>query len=249
MPDAFGLDIVGWSESCDETGGDYYDFITHPDGRIGFAVGDISGHGIGAALLMATARASLRALVTAGPPVDELFCRLNTLLEGDLSDEQFMTFFYGVLDPKTWQLQYCSAGHESPIFYSVIRDRFTDLPSLGVPLGMLPGYRYSAGGPVQFEVGDILVLMTDGVTEAMNPANVEFGRQRLLDIVRQCSHLSANQLVGAIHRAVLEFADGRPMRDDLTMVVVRFETLETPELAALDDIEMTRNWASATRAD
>lgn len=252
MPDARGLDIVGWSESCDETGGDYYDFVTHPDGRLGLAVGDISGHGIGAALLMASARASLRALVSSNPTVDALFGRLNHLLEHDLADDQFMTFFYGVLDPSTWRMVYTSAGHESPVLLHVQSDTFEDLPSLGVPLGMLPDYPYPAGGPIQFEVGDVLVLMTDGITEAMNHDNEEFGRDRLLEVVKRSSHMSANQIVGAIHQAVTEFAGGRPARDDLTLVVVRFEQRFEPDVSSssdLDELEVTRSWANSTQAD
>lgn len=249
LPEAMGLDIVGWSESCDETGGDYYDFIPHPDGRLGLAVGDISGHGIGAALLMATARACLRALVTTNPKVDALFHSFNNLLSHDLSDDQFMTFFYGVVDLESWEMMYTSAGHEPPILYRAFTDEFVELPTLGVPLGMVPGYAYQAGGPIQFVPGDLLILLTDGITETMNPDNEEFGRSRLLELVRGSSHLSSNQIVGAIHQATTKFAAGRPMRDDLTLVAVRFEQKGSGELPPLDEVEVTRSWANRTQAD
>jgi len=235
LPDSLGLDIVGWSESCDETGGDYYDFVEYEGGQLGLAIGDVSGHGVGAALLMATARAFLRALVGSTDSMSELFTKLNALLEADLEDDQFMTLFYGVLDPKQWTLTYSSAGHDPPLIYRVLDDKFDELDSLGVPLGMVADYEYGEAGPVRFLEGDILLLSTDGIVESMNEDNQEFGKERMMEVIRSSTGASANQIVRNIHSAVTEFSQGRPPRDDLTLVVVKFDSRGM----MADDIEST----------
>ena len=226
MPTTFprrqGIDLVGFSEACDETGGDYYDVLPFDERWIGLAVGDVSGHGVGAALLMATARAFLKAIATAEMPPGEVMNRLNRLLEVDLEDDQFMTFFYGVLDLKTNEIRYSSAGHEPPLIYRAASDEFDALDSTGVPLGMLADFDFEEGPVTSFDSGDVIFLSTDGIMESMNAESEEFGRERMKTALRDSASLSANQVVQTIYERTKVFSGGLPPRDDLTILVVKF---------------------------
>lgn len=222
IPQSVNLDIVGWSESCDETGGDYYDFIEQGEGSLGLVIGDVSGHGVGAALLMATARAFLRALATKVDDPGELLSQVNSLLEQDLEDDQFMTFFYGNLDLNGFQMRYASAGHESPLIYRKATNDFETLESTGIPLGMMPGFAYEEGPKVSFSRGDILLLYTDGIIEAMDGEREEYGRERFREVIRANAAKSSNQIIKSVYDDVLAFCGGSPQRDDLTLAVCKF---------------------------
>ena len=114
--------------------------------------------------------------------------------------------------------------HDPPLIYRALNDNFEELESLGVPLGMVPEYEYGEKGPIRFLEGDILLLSTDGIVETMNPDSAEYGRERLEAVIRESTRASANQIVRNIHSSVTEFANGRPPRDDLTLVVVKFDS-------------------------
>ena len=224
-PTLEGFDIVGQSQYCDETGGDYYDFIDLVDlapGRLGIALGDVTGHGIGAALLMTTARAILRS--HAGrydQDLAALFDSLNDHLVRDTGEDWFMTLFYGVLDATQRSLLWASAGHDPAMWIRKSSGEIDELPNTGIPLGVIEEVRYTRGGPVRMESGDVILIGTDGIWEAANTSRDMFGKDRLRDILRANADRTAGEIRDAIARAVAEFRGEAPQADDITLVVIR----------------------------
>jgi len=221
VPVVEGFDLSGWSTPCEETGGDYYDFLPRPDDRVTIVVGDVSGHGIGAALMMATARAFLRAVALNVDDVGPALTQLNRLIEPDMLDDQFMTMLLGVIDPADGTFQYTSAGHDGPLICRALDGSCRDLPSCGPPLGVVPDIEYEAHPTFRVEEGDVLLLGTDGVWEAENTAGERFGRARLHDIIRKHRRETAEQLNAAIASAVNGFCATAGPHDDMTAIVVK----------------------------
>lgn len=221
-------DISGWNQPCDDTGGDYYDFIPLQDGRLAIALADVSGHGLGSALIMAAARSYLRAFVHADLTPGALLSRVNDLLCHDLGDGRFVTMFFCVLDSRTRQLTYASAGHEAPLILRPADGRVDSLPSTGFPLGVMPGGQYEDGPPTLLNSGDLFVILTDGVREAMNRHQEQFGRQRLLDTLRQHVGRPAKEVIQNLHTAVQAFRGQVRQQDDITIIVAKGVEAETP---------------------
>lgn len=201
-PEVRGARLDGWSIACNETGGDYYDFIDMGEGRTGIVVGDATGHGMGAALMMFIVRSILHALLTKSRDLVDILSTMNTMVERDTKDDRFMTFFFGVLDAGARRLVYASAGHDPAILYRPSTGRFLDLESTGVPLGIVDEFDYPAV-EVGLEPGDVVVFGTDGVWETRNPEGEPYGIDRL------------RTLVVAAHREDVA-AIGKQVRDDLT---------------------------------
>jgi sigma-B regulation protein RsbU (phosphoserine phosphatase) len=243
VPEHFEYDIVGWNLTCDETGGDYYDFLELPGQRLGVTVGDVSGHGIGAALLMATARAFLKALAIKCNEITTVINELNKLLEQDMEEDKFMTLFYGEIDIKQLKLRYVNAGHEAPFLYRKHKNTFETLESTGIPLGMMDDFEYQEGQEIELEMGDILVLSTDGITEAMNPEGEQFGAERLREVIQQGVNKSANQIVKDCYDQLQKFCRGTPQRDDLTLVIIKFQF--RAESQKTDVRALTRKWENS----
>jgi serine phosphatase RsbU (regulator of sigma subunit)/DNA-binding transcriptional regulator YhcF (GntR family) len=203
-------------------GGDYYDLLSLPGGRWGIAIGDVSGKGIGAALLMASLQASLRAQVL-HPHLDlsTLIGDVNRLVYECYPADFFATLFYAEYEPATRVLKYVNAGHNAPM---VVRPRYDScemyhLTSGGQPVGISPNSELTTT-IFQFEIGDVLVAYTDGITEAENPRSDQWGEQRLERLLRSCSRESPERIVNGILDEVSAFADGQPQRDDATLVVM-----------------------------
>lgn len=203
-------------------GGDYYDLLSLPGGRWGIAIGDVCGKGIGAALLMASLQASLRAQVL-HPHLDlsTLIGHVNRLVYECYPTDSFATLFYAEYEPATRLLRYVNAGHNAPM---VVRPRYDScemyhLKSGGQPVGISPDPEL-ATTIFQFEIGDVLVAYTDGITEAENSRNDQWGERRLEKLLRSCSQQSPEQIINAILDEVSAFADGQPQRDDATLVVM-----------------------------
>ncbi len=203
-------------------GGDYYDLLSLPGGRWGIAIGDVSGKGIGAALLMASLQASLRAQVLR-PHLDlsTLIADVNRLVYECYPEDFFATLFYAEYEPATRVLKYVNAGHNAPV---IVRPRHDScemyrLDSVGLPVGMSPSSEL-ATTTFQCEIGDVLVAYTDGITEADNPYCDQWGEQRLEKLLRSCSRESPEQIINSILDEVSAFADGQPQRDDVTLVVM-----------------------------
>jgi phosphoserine phosphatase RsbU/P len=219
-------DLPGWefgwkSIACDETGGDYFDFVPLPDGRLGVAIGDVSGHGMGPALLMASARSFLQALSRQSSNPASVLPTLNDLVSRDMESERFITLFYGALDTNTGALKYSSAGHDPPFILRKAAGTCEELDSTGMPLGIMAGSDFPIAEVAPMAAGDLLVLSTDGVWEAMNPDSKSYGRERFSAILKELQSRGAAEIVEAVYDDVLRFCDGAAQRDDFTLVVVK----------------------------
>jgi sigma-B regulation protein RsbU (phosphoserine phosphatase) len=219
QPPAPGFDYCGACRPARHVGGDYYDFLALPEEVVGIAIGDVSGKGIPAALLMAGLQASLRAqapLRTRDLP--GLVASINRLLYDLSSSNRYATFFYAQLDTRRRTLTYVNAGHNPPMLLrngEVLR-----LDVGGLVVGLLPETSYELGS-LALERGDLLVAYTDGVSEAMSPAEDEWGEERLVAALRGNVGRAAADVVASIMAAADEFASGAPQHDDMTLVVVR----------------------------
>jgi sigma-B regulation protein RsbU (phosphoserine phosphatase) len=218
-PSVPGLDIGAKAVPARRCGGDYYDFIAYPDGRVCLMVGDVAGKGMPAALLMSSLQARVHVVMESPEDVAGKMARLNKSTCGNCPDNRFITFFMGVLDPRTGELVYTSAGHNPPLIVRA-SGGYELLPGGGVILGVLPNAQYKEER-AQLERGDVLVLFSDGVTEAPNPRDEEFGEQRLAELVAGMSGKPAAEIVEEIHRAVQTFTEGAPPADDITVVAAR----------------------------
>ncbi len=224
-PKIDGFDVAGTSIYCDETGGDYYDFIDLVDlgaGKLGIAVGDVTGHGIGAALLMASARGVLRSHAGRhGEDLGELFGVLNTHLVRDTGETRFMTLFYGVLDAETRSLEWTSGGHDPAIWLRRSMGKIEELPNTGVPLGIMEGATFDSVKPITLEAGDVIAIGTDGIWEAADAAGEMFGKDRMREVLSACADSSAADIHAAVVAAVNEFLGATHQQDDITLVIIK----------------------------
>ncbi len=218
-PPVTGLDIAGKTTPCRTVGGDYYDFLAFPDGRLGMLVGDVAGKGMPAALLMSSLQARVQVLFEESGELARKVGRLNKAICSNCPDNRFITFFITILDPATGELVYTNAGHNPPL---VVREGggFETLGGGGVILGILPQAAYQESRII-LNRGDTLVLFSDGVTEAVNPGDEDFGEERLAALVASLRDSLAADIVKAIDAAVSEFTRGAPAADDITVVVAR----------------------------
>jgi phosphoserine phosphatase RsbU/P len=216
-----GLDVAGASYPAEATGGDYYDFFPLADGRLALAIGDVSGHGLGPALLMASARASLRALARSSAEPGEILARANDALAEDTGGERFVTLLLAALDPATGSLSYASAGHSGCYQLDASGEVKARLASTGPPLGVIPGAEFRAGPALELAAGDALLLLTDGVAEACAPDGCPFGLARALAVVRAYRADPARRVIDNLYHAVRAFAHNRPQVDDITAVVAK----------------------------
>jgi phosphoserine phosphatase RsbU/P len=234
LPPIRGLDYAGHCRPALGVGGDYYDFLALPHGQLGIAIGDVSGKGIAAALMMASLQASLRAeAMRAGNEIAALMSRVNQALYEASSADRYATFFYAQFDPESRRLTYVNGGHCAPLLFRAD----TSGGTAGVErLGSKKIERLDEGGPViglipdcayqQAELtlawGDCLVIFTDGVSEAMNPALEEWGEERLIATVVAAQGCEASEIIMRIMQAADQFAAGAPQHDDMTLIVLRF---------------------------
>lgn len=225
LPDIAGFELAAHYETSARAGGDYYDFFPLPDGGWGLFIADVSGHGTPAAVLMAITHAIAHAQPGAHTPPGKLLAYLNDRLAQAYTREgTFVTAFYGVLDPRTRTLVHSSAGHNPP---RLMRgDRVLSLAESGsLPLGIMPGLDYEQS-TVELQAGDLLLLYTDGITEAMAPSNGGlrqelFGSDRLDQLLLSCGGCSASQCIVGVRQAVAEFCQQAPPSDDQTLIAMR----------------------------
>jgi len=220
-PTVAGFDIAAFSEPADETGGDIYDFFPISDGRLAVVVADATGHGIGPALVIAETRAMLRALSGQTGDVPLVMGTVNDLLTEDLDSGRFVTCFLGVLNPAASCLTFASAGHGPIVFYNRDADSFAELAATAVPLGILDGVDFKDTVARKLKKGDLAVILTDGLFEAVNAAGEQFGIGRICDIIRAGRDLPAREMIARIRAAVAEWAGDLPQADDLTAVIIR----------------------------
>jgi len=176
--------MAGVTFPADLTGGDYFDTIAHPDGRVTVAIGDVSGHGVGSALVMAATRAYIRAFTRSEADAASLLRNLNGALNADLNGGRFVTLMLIQVDPRTRSIEYAGAGHLPTYLLRGDGGVEVVMGSTGPPLGLLANAEFATCGPIAYGDGDTIVLLTDGVTEAENTDGQEFGAERALDIVR-----------------------------------------------------------------
>jgi sigma-B regulation protein RsbU (phosphoserine phosphatase) len=218
-----GFDIAGVSYPADETGGDYYDYIPSCDGCLDVVIGDVSGHGLPAALLMSSTRAYLRALALANLCLGEVLATANRALAADTEIDRFITLLYVRVSPAALSLRYLSAGH--PTGYVLSRDgqvRAT-LESISAPLGIFAEEEFPESGDITLQRGDTLLFMTDGVTEVCAPDGRSFGEDRALEIIRQNQTRPAHETLDALYDAVKEFAACATLEDDFTAIVIKVQ--------------------------
>lgn len=220
FPKLPGFQVRGWTQAADETGGDYYDTLMLPDGNVVIVIGDVSGHGIGPALIMATTRAFLRSLCQTYRDPSEVLFRLNNLLVNDVDSGAFVTLFLGILDTKTGEFVYTSAGHDPPLLYQAATGQFVELDSTGLPLGLINDTDFPSAKSPSLQPGDLVMLTTDGVWEAMNGANEAYGRERLKKRILTDLAKSADDMMQSIYEDVKSFCGPVPQRDDITMLVL-----------------------------
>jgi phosphoserine phosphatase len=212
-------EVAGWNRSADETGGDAYDFVALDDGRLAVFLADATGHGIGAALVIAQCRSLLRAMLSVTQDLPTIAASVNRLLAEDLASNRFVTAFIGILDPRTHTVEYIAGGQGPLLMLSTtgVESR----PADALPFAVLPEVEYDAPQRFAFAAGDVLVLLTDGFYEALDPHDEQFGEARVIDFVRQKAGLPLARLIGALNAEIERFTQGRKQADDLTAVLIR----------------------------
>ena len=221
FPDlASKIDIAASMTPAKDVGGDFYDLFRIDDNRVGFVIADVSGKGIPAAIFMAVSRTLIRATgIRGGSPAD-CITYSNRLLAQESVDCMFVTVFYGIIDVNTGEVTYCNAGHNPPYILKR-KGEISPLPMSTDPMaGAIDGITYHEG-TLQLESGDALVMFTDGVTEAMNTANEEFGEQRLEDTLEDVAMHNCQQMVEAIKADVAAFAGEAEQSDDITVLALK----------------------------
>jgi sigma-B regulation protein RsbU (phosphoserine phosphatase) len=218
-PKVPGLQLAGFNAPCRTVGGDYYGFVSYPSGRVGLALGDVSGKGMAAALMVMAFEARLRVLVEDTENPATLVMRLNKITCANCPSNRFITFFFSVLDPATGNLAFANAGHNPPI---VVRTsgEVEMLDGGGPVLGVLAIAPYNEQ-QARLGPGDLLVVYSDGVTEAANTAEEEYGEERLIEVLKRRRTDSSDTIVSAVMESLNRFTSGAPQADDITLVVAK----------------------------
>jgi PAS domain S-box-containing protein len=231
-PIVSGFDIGASARPADETGGDYFDFISMADGSLLIAVADAKGHGFGSALVIALTRAYVRCLAAMQLELNEILTRVNQMLLRDLKHGDFVTLSLARLNPSQGTLSYASAGHVPGFIFLATGEVKHVLESTGPPLGLLPTCEFSRQRETDLDPGEIAVYLTDGVTESTTPDGHEFGGQRVLDYVRIHSRDSASEIAEGIYHETRAFVRGDLQDDDITSVIVKANRqIENPTTA------------------
>lgn len=223
-PVVSGLDIAGMSIYCDETGGDYYDFFTEsaPEGsKIGVVVGDVSGHGISSALLMATTRAILRQHSPAEGHLSRIISDVNGQIAGDVEDSgSFVTLFYVNIDNDEKRIGWVRAGHDAAFIYDARTSSFTELSGKGLPLGVSNDIEYHETRQ-KISPGQIIIIGTDGIWETRDTNGKLFGKKAFKDVIRKYSHLPAKDIIDIVIEQLHEFRFPEKQEDDITLVIIK----------------------------
>jgi len=226
-PKVHGLDIAGRNICCDEVGGDYYDFFLQQEGfgnAFSVAVGDITGHGVDAALLMSSARAFLRVHVSQEDSIAEIIRSMNSHLAADVMETgRFMTLFYLSINSDLHSLQWVRAGHEPALVYDPMTDQFEELMGPGVALGIEPDYSFTVNRKEGLHDGQVIAIGTDGLWETRNIEGEMFGKERFKTLLRNLADRPATDILNAIFSDLDDFRAGRRADDDITLVLVKVQ--------------------------
>lgn len=220
IPPVSGYDLAAISVPAMEVGGDFYDFIPGQGERLGMVIADVSGKSVPAALFMALSRTIVRANATHHEKGTEVLQDANDMISADSRSGMFVTLFYGVLDGRAGSLVYANAGHPPPILFRSSREDFVELEVTGIALGVMGGLEYEER-QVSLLPGDILVLYTDGVTEAIDKEVKQYGAKRLRSVIRDSRQLPAQAIMESILEDISRFSSGQAQYDDITMIVVK----------------------------
>jgi sigma-B regulation protein RsbU (phosphoserine phosphatase) len=218
IPQIAGYDLSAFNRPCTEVGGDYFDIIP-TDSTFGIAIADVSGKGIGAAMLMSNLQAILRLRATEIPDPPVLLERINQDLITRVGEGRFVTFFYMILDPRDDTIHFANAGHNPP-FLVTAEGGVSTLKAGGVPLGIFPGTTYKMG-EVKLHSGDVILLYSDGITESMNKESELFDEERLQEVLTASHAEDAHAIRGAVFSAVDNFREDQPYSDDMTLIVLK----------------------------
>jgi sigma-B regulation protein RsbU (phosphoserine phosphatase) len=226
-PSVPGLDVAGRSVPCEEIGGDYFDFLCGEEQKCGLfsvVVGDIAGHGVDAALYMATARAFLRMRALRSGSISDIVTDLNRHLSPDaVKTGRFMTLFYVAFDPQKEALRWVRAGHDPAVLYDPAQDRFEELKGDGVALGINETFNYCENIKTDIADGQIIAIGTDGVWEALDKNGEMFGKQRFCQVIRRHAGTGATEILDAVFDELGQFTKGVLPEDDITLVIVKIQ--------------------------
>lgn len=219
IPHVEGLDVFGESKPCYEVAGDYYDIINTEEGNTFLVIADVSGKGAGAAMIMANLQASIRVGLDLTEDFADFVSRINNHIYKNTSASEFITFFIGAWEPKTKLFHYINAGHNPPVMINK-EGKVTTLDATGLILGVLPDQKYERKY-YKLDEGTTIAIYTDGLEEAMNKQNELFGQKRIIEILMDTTGKSSKEIVKLIQQKAIEHCGGRPLQDDLTMIVIK----------------------------
>jgi sigma-B regulation protein RsbU (phosphoserine phosphatase) len=220
FPDRKEFDVFAKMITAKEVGGDFYDFFLIGKNRIGFVVGDVSGKGVPAAMLMAVSRTLLKATALKGIPPDECIAEISSVLARETNPSMYVTMFYGILDTRNGSLEYCNAGHNSPYLITDNGPQQLEIVG-GIMTGYLSEFEYESK-TITLKPGDTLFLYTDGVTEAEDEKEVEFEVQRLEECLSKTSGNPLSDITDTVFNAVNEYTKGIDQSDDITTLAIRY---------------------------
>jgi serine phosphatase RsbU (regulator of sigma subunit) len=220
-PKISGFEVAGWNLPADETGGDFFDWQFLPNGKLMVSLADVTGHGIGPALLAAVCRAYARANFSLSSDLFRAMQRINSDIGNDLTQGRFVTFVAAICEPNSSKVDLLSAGHGPLFVYFLHDDRFQEFKAQGLPLGV--SSELDSEPPVELEMrpGDMLLLITDGFLEWENQAREQFGQQRMEAAVREFKTKPPMEIIHELYKSVIAFSGGTSQKDDLTAVVVK----------------------------
>lgn len=221
VPSISGYDIAAFTRPAQIVTGDYFDFLQFEDGTHGFVVADVSGHGVSAGMLMTSLQTVFHTLTPETDSPVNVLQRINRLYIHNISFTTFVTIFFAKLEPQTRMLSYANAGHNPPLVYRHSTKETAWLKPTGAAIGLMEDYRVHEES-VQLEEGDILLLYTDGVIEALNPqGNEQFGYDRMAEVIQQNEALPASELAQKIRQSLNDFTEGGILVDDITLVICK----------------------------
>ena len=223
VPNIPGLEIAAFSRPAQIVGGDYFDFIDFNNGFHGLAIADVAGHGVSASLHMASIQALLRTLVPINKSPAAVMSQVHNLFIHNIRFETFVTFFIGAFDSSAKTLTFCNAGHQPPLILrksKIQEGSIVKLQPTGAAIGLVEEAEF-AEKTVDLQKDDLLVLYTDGVIEAENSQNQEFGRARLEASIRQSERMAVKEVIQKIRLSLEEFSEGKPLADDTTIVICK----------------------------
>ncbi|MEX0700844.1 MAG: GAF domain-containing SpoIIE family protein phosphatase [Planctomycetales bacterium] len=220
LPSIPGYEVAAWWQPAEAVGGDYYDLLQLPDGKLGLVVADVSGHGVGASLIMASVRAMLHVMARTRSEPEEIVSLLSQSISADLHEGRFITFLLVALDAARHQLTYANAGHGPALHFCRETRRFRTLESTAMPIGFAEDPRVPRGATVEMRPGDLLLLATDGAIELRDARDAMFGRERLERLIAENCTLPAAQLMNVLREAITRFNPHDDPPDDVTLLLV-----------------------------